>query len=193
MEKLHTRSDGISETPSGLFGVSPLRWNEHVDGTRSFEFMAKVHGPVQHIIWEGDIAVIRPDVAMVMVGKGYARHPTETQVQEWNEKVQAWIDSQFVPDDNETDDTPDTPDVTEDNTLGPQNDTPDETGGDMTTEETPTEETPTVEETSTEETSSAEETASEETPSEETTEETSETTTESVTEEEAPTPKKKRR
>ena len=215
MEKLYKRSDGISETSSGLFGVSPLRYSEHADGTRSFEFMGRVNGPVQHVIWEGNIAVIKPDTALVMVAKGYASHLTDEQVQEWNEMVQEWIDSQFVPDPDGSEDTPDTPEVTEDNSLGPQNDTPGDTGGDMTTETTPTEETPPVEtlteetpteetpteETSTEETpteeTSTEETppaelASEETSSEETSEETSTMTEESVVEEETPTPKKKR-
>lgn len=91
MEKLHKRSDGFSETPSGNFAVFPLRYSGLTsEGMRFFRYVPKFNAGAIQIEWNPDdsaLVIIPADIAANMVMLGYARNLTDAEVSQFNDSV----------------------------------------------------------------------------------------------------------
>lgn len=92
MEKLHYRSDGAAETPSGLFAVLPVIRSGEFDGVAFFEYKASPISDITRIEWpaHSDVILIDVEVAKELVRAGYAMGLTKNQVDAYNEAVEAW-------------------------------------------------------------------------------------------------------
>lgn len=85
MERLHKRSDGFAETPSGDLAVVMLRHSEgREDGTRALTFHPAVGSPPMRVEWEGEVAVFPSDVSGTLVRLGLARNLTQAEVDTYN-------------------------------------------------------------------------------------------------------------
>lgn len=74
MEPLHRRSDGIVETPSGLFAIVP-KYSSGKDGENSwFEFKTDVFSDAIRVVWptQSPFILLSQDVATAMLRLGYA-------------------------------------------------------------------------------------------------------------------------
>lgn len=92
-EKLFIRSDGVSETKSGLTAVVPLRFSGYREDTGRvfFRFAVNPSSPPQEIEWSRDdsFALFPSDLAEVLLTRGYARPVDEDVVNEYNESLKA--------------------------------------------------------------------------------------------------------
>jgi len=93
MEQLHRRSDGIAETPSGLFAVTP-RTKSGVtgNGVAWFEFRASYTTPVVRIEWDdrSPFIVIDGETANQMLRLGYADNISDEQLALYATAFDAW-------------------------------------------------------------------------------------------------------
>jgi len=89
MEKLQRRSDGIAETSSGLFAVSPTRVSAQTSDLNVFTFRPSVVSEPVEVRWRKDdgIAVIEQSVARMMLDRRYAEQATDEQVARWNAMI----------------------------------------------------------------------------------------------------------
>lgn len=89
MEKLQRRSDGIAETLSGLFAISPKRTSGSDEQFNWFDYRRTAVAPITRVRWpRGEtIAVIEAPVANFMLHEGYARQVSDDEILEWNERI----------------------------------------------------------------------------------------------------------
>lgn len=99
MEQLHRRSDGIAETPSGLFAVTPrTKSGVTVNGVAWFEFRASYTTPVVRIEWDdrSPFIMIDGETANQMLRLGYADNITDEHIAMYAKAFDAWQASQGV-------------------------------------------------------------------------------------------------
>lgn len=89
MEKLSLRSDGIAETPSGLFAVIPRHKSGETDDTAWFAFKPGMLSEAIRIEWpkQASIVIIPSDIAVTMLRMGYAYNLTAEVVAAYNSAV----------------------------------------------------------------------------------------------------------
>jgi hypothetical protein len=90
MEKLQRRSDGIAETPSGLFAISPKRSSGRDSETNWFDFKKRATSETIRVRWpRGEtIAVIDSSIALFMLSAAYARNASDEEVRAWNAAIE---------------------------------------------------------------------------------------------------------
>ena len=90
MEKLHKRSDGIAETPSGNFAIIPKRFSGKSEELKWFEFRTSALAEVTRVEWPASAPFIitEADVAVAMVRLGYAINVTQELVDRYNVAVE---------------------------------------------------------------------------------------------------------
>lgn len=90
MEKLHKRSDGIAETPSGNFAIIPKRFSGKSEELKWFEFRTSTIAEVTRVEWPASAPFIitEADVAVAMVRLGYATNVTQELVDRYNVAVE---------------------------------------------------------------------------------------------------------
>lgn len=90
MEKLHKRSDGIAETPSGNFAIIPRRFSGKSEELKWFEFRTSTVAEVTRVEWPASAPFIitEADVAVAMVRLGYAVNVTQELVDRYNVAVE---------------------------------------------------------------------------------------------------------
>lgn len=82
MEKLHLRSDGISEFPDGRCAVFMLRRSGSLEnGDNIFSYRPTFIADVVTVQWAGDVGVFPYDVASALVARKYARYLTADEVE----------------------------------------------------------------------------------------------------------------
>lgn len=92
MEKLQRRSDGICETLSGLFAVSPKKASGQNSDLYWFEFHANPVKPPVMIRWRKDdngVAVIPQVTARILLDRRYASTISDEQLTSWNATVES--------------------------------------------------------------------------------------------------------
>lgn len=92
MPKLHKRSDGACETPSGLFAVVPKYTSGIVDDISWFEFRSDFQSPVTRVEWQtGSALILLPqDQAKAMVRMGYADGISDNLLAQYNDAADEW-------------------------------------------------------------------------------------------------------
>lgn len=94
MEKLHKRSDGFAETPSGLFAVVPKYSQKPRNGVAWFSFRPSVlsEHPIR-VEWPQDqhMIVIDADTAAAMVRLSFANMPDEELIEQYNAAVDEYV------------------------------------------------------------------------------------------------------
>lgn len=99
MEKLYRRSDGICETPSGLFAIIPL-FRSGDDGTNAwFEYRTHATSEVFRLEWpsDTDFVVIEATQAAGLLNLRYARSPLANEIDAYNAVVEEFA-KQVEPD-----------------------------------------------------------------------------------------------
>lgn len=94
MEKLTKEHDGFYRTPSGFAAVVPKTASGRTaDGSNYFEFKVSALADIIRVEWpaEAPLALLDNDVAVMLVRVGYAVHPSEALVAEYNELVAAAV------------------------------------------------------------------------------------------------------
>lgn len=89
MEKLQRRSDGIAETLSGLFAVSPTRVSAQTSDINIFTFRPTAVSDAVEVRWRKDdgIAVIEQSTARMMLDRRYAEQASDDQIARWNSLI----------------------------------------------------------------------------------------------------------
>lgn len=91
LEKLHFRSDGFSETSSGLFGVIMLVKGSGAggdEGQRIFRYRPNMMADPVEVSWNENelVSLFPPAVSTHLVRQGFSRNPTSSEVTEFNEE-----------------------------------------------------------------------------------------------------------
>lgn len=92
MEQLTRQFDGSYSTPSGFIAVVPNRASiVQPDGMAIFEFRSSWNSRIIAVKWDsaGPIAVLDRNVGVSMLTAGFAKHPSEAMVDEYNALVDA--------------------------------------------------------------------------------------------------------
>lgn len=90
MEQLTKQFDGSYSTPSGFIAVVPnLASVVLPDGTAIFEFRSSWNSEIISVRWDsaGPIAVLERNVGVALLTAGFAKHPSEAMVDEYNALV----------------------------------------------------------------------------------------------------------
>lgn len=101
MEKLHKRSDGYSETPSGLFATVMQRYTGVTRDGQNYHFTARLCPTCEGTRFEWpvntSIMLLQQDLVFFLEGKGYARGLSQEEVDRYNEAVDAFLDAASEP------------------------------------------------------------------------------------------------
>lgn len=103
-EKLYLRSDGIAETPSGLFAVKMLvRGQNYGNGRRQLRFRTSFYADPTIVEWnaEDDFALYPAALATALVTRGYAKSVSKDVVDAYNDFVEGSSKSSPAPKETE--------------------------------------------------------------------------------------------
>lgn len=99
LERLHLRSDGVTETPSGLRAIV-MFYRMRDDGVRAlFNFKAHAMGETITIQWpsDSDVAILPPETSAAVVANNYARYLWSDEVDQYNALVDVALSGQETP------------------------------------------------------------------------------------------------
>lgn len=95
MEKLHLRSDGYSETPSGLFATVMTRYTGVTPDGKSYHFTVRLCPTCDgtRLEWpvNTSIMLLSQDLVSFLEGKRYARGLVAEEITAYNEAVDAYL------------------------------------------------------------------------------------------------------
>lgn len=97
MEKLHLRSDGYSETPSGLFATVMQRYTGVTPDGQRYHFTFRTCPACEgtRLEWpiNTSVMLLSQDIVSFIEGKGYARALVGEEVDAYNAAVDAYIEA----------------------------------------------------------------------------------------------------
>lgn len=99
MEKLLLRSDGVTETPTGLRAIV-MFYRMRDDGVRAlFNFKSHTLGDTITIQWpsDSDVALLPAETSAAVVANNYARYLSAEEVEQYNAIVDATLSGQETP------------------------------------------------------------------------------------------------
>lgn len=89
LEPLYTRSDGLSETRSGLVAVHMTAYSGSVDGKHFFRYRPNMAGSVAVVEWgeEDEFALFPMATSVTLIERGYAKPISAELALAYNESL----------------------------------------------------------------------------------------------------------